>query len=241
MTPVPSAPNRPIDHADVIIGAPYIEGNKVRQHPFSYSTIDAGFIAAADNYALGTPSGIAAAFAYVDADIRNVGGGVTPGVSTLSEMVNGHLTRWNNAAASYGKTFICYEGALAVLGPDRAHCVSNGLSAGTPAGKTYADKFYNLVMAYKRSSMGQQLLKDLYDAMLAKSSSQMPSQYLTWSAASTSEEDAPWSYVVGSLYATPSGPFDTICAYNAVSNPGKYGLRPYRYRGTSCATLFTVA
>lgn len=175
--PYNSAPNRPVDFADIFSYATYYSGSALTNGGF-YSTGSTApqittLQSIATNYAAGG-SGITTALASIDADIRCAGGTCTGpnetqtlyGLSTNGFGAAGVYGTWVTMLGTYGtgQTVENYEGALETLAPDETNlgqCTTMGITVGGSAA-TACTAIQNALAAYKNGSQGSQIVFDQF-------------------------------------------------------------------------------
>lgn len=225
-----AAPNRPIDYADVLSYATYYQG-AVLGDGTNYSgtyaagdladcsvagTNSGGLLCAANNYLLGTPTALAAAYAWIDNDVRVGTKNSVLGSATLLSYASNSVgskiyAGWNTVAASYsGKKIIHYEGAYSGLAPTVAQCTAISFP-GTAA--TYCGPSGTIALmltSYKETTTFQQLVTDQFNQFLASSppAGSMPAWFLMTCAG------CQWGLFTGDLYSTPFNSFRAISTFN---------------------------
>jgi hypothetical protein len=176
-----SSPNRPVDVADGLSGAPYFDGkiwggcgtvcspisgstsNSVPCAAGGANTSDIGCLTrAADKYASGD---YIDAFNWMDSDIRH-GGGETLNDSILSSYII-NLSALANDYPGHQLQVLDYEGGYQVSpAPATSNCTSLSIS---PTYCGAGGKFDNMLTGYKNSSMFFQLITDYYAEFIANS------------------------------------------------------------------------
>lgn len=225
-------PNRPIDYTDVISYATYYSGAQLRNFSVSYADIHVtegpiggaqGLLAAADAYAAGGNGNVTKALSWVDWDLRHGTRAASAGPATLVAFNSqkniglgpvGVYPTWEATAAQYdsnrppgaSKLAVAnYEGGMEAIAPAAAQCTAWGIST------SYCDpggKIDQLLTAYKKSVMFQQLVSDQFYQFLA----QPHSLYTAWYELANSDQ---WSLYQGDLY---SQPFMSLAAFKVLKN-----------------------
>lgn len=230
-----SAPNRPIDFITpngVISYATYTNGAVLSGSNYTgtYATADlaacsvagtnsGGLQCMADNYQLGTGAAIAAAFAWIDNDVRQGTKNSTLGNATLlafSTASTGVYALWNTIAASYSVPIAAYEGGFQDIAPTVLQCQAspiNGVNAslGTNAA-TYCGPTGSIqvaLTAYKFSSSLQatQLLQ--FQQFVAGSPANSIPSWFTFC-----ENGVQWSLCDTGLYGNYYTSYNAIQAFN---------------------------
>jgi hypothetical protein len=197
-----SAPNRPIDYADVLSYATYYQGANFNGGS-SYTSASAAFLQTlADQYNSGDPAQIATAEASLDADIRSGTINGVLGSQTLLGFSTNIYPAWEAVAAGYtGKTVEAYEGGLQALAPTTAQASSTGISIGGSAANASA-ALAALLVAYKNNpAYGIPIVTDQFNQFLSQSHSRQPSWLQTIGPSQ-------WSLLPGDLF-TISTPYQT--------------------------------
>lgn len=164
-----------------------------------------GLIAAADNYALGTPSSIATALSWLDNDVR---AGTNYGVlgSQTSSALNSNIyPGWDTIASGYGKPVNCYEGGFEGWYPAGASCTTLGYNAATYGDAT--GRIAALITAYRNSTNFLRTVENQRNQFLAFGSSGIWA-WLIVNAASQ------WSLQSGDIYTSKWKSFDAIALFN---------------------------
>lgn len=185
-----------------------------------YADEMAGLTTAADNYASGNPTSMAAALDWVDADVRNgtnygatgTGGSASQNMAQLATLANGTgiYPQWDTLAVTYNKKVCLYEGGFETWYPVAATCTRLGISTAY-GGST--GKIATLLTAYKNDRRFYTLVLD-----------QMKQFF------STSKSDV-WAWLLlagGSQWATMTGDMFTATYQNwtamRLNNNGKRRL-----------------
>jgi len=203
-----SAPNRPIDYADVLSYATYYSGANFN-NGFSYTSASATFLQTlADEYNSGDPTQIATAEASLDADIRSGTKSGVLGSQTLLGLSNVIYPGWETIAAGYtGKTVEPYEGGLEVIAPTTAQASSTGISIGGSAAAA-STALAGLLTAYKNNpTYGIPLVVDQFTQFMAQTHSKQPS----WLEITGPNQ---WSLLPGDLFSTPYQIYNGFKAYH---------------------------
>lgn len=213
-----TAPNRPIDFADVISYARYFSGAQLANFDANYSATNiSGLTAAADNYETGVPANIASAFAFLDNDLR---AGQRSGVlfsQTLNNQTISINPQWETIAAGYTGKIVCdYEGAMEGTFPSTSRCTAIGIST-TYGGAT--GKIAILLTAYKNDVLFKQLILDWISTYIEMPHSSDPGWY-------TFEGGSQWALYPGlqGIYATPFKSFDALEEFDNHAGLGLSGF-----------------
>jgi|HubBroStandDraft_4_1064222.scaffolds.fasta_scaffold00045_7 hypothetical protein len=228
-----SSPNHPINFSDVLSYAIYVNGGVVNGgYAGTYASGDlagcgmpgtnsGGLQCAADNYTTGTTASIAAAFAWLDNDVRAGTKNSVLGNQTLLAYSEGGGTYsgWNTIAGDYSFPVIAYEGGFQDIAPTVAQCQASPISGvnstlGTNA-STYcgpSGEIQTMINAYRQSSWLYQLTLDLYNQFIAGSPSNSVPAWYTFCYGS----DPQWSMCNGSLYG---GWFQSYPATQVFNHP----------------------
>lgn len=215
-----SFPNRPVDYADVLSYATYYSGAQLANFDPNYTNpmntggpagYSVGLLGAADDFASGDVGKGSKALSWVDWDIRQ---GTRNGIAGSSTLLAFNSTRnigmgaigvyasWEAIATAYdGKRpqglsnliVANYEGGMEAKAISAARCSALGLN---PVYGNAGGKIDNLLTAYKKSSLFQQLVSDQISQFLA----QPHSKYAAWYQLATQDQ---WSLYSGDLYSTP--------------------------------------
>lgn len=206
-----TAPNRPIDYCDLIAVANYYDGGKLLaletfyDIPSSPSTFFAGLLAAADDYASGTPSRMTAALTWCDSDL-------TSGIDWDGNRAYGtqdHFNiqiwpMWKTTADSYGKPLYCYEGGLETVPPPPTGIF--GATYGGASGRVAV-----LIDAYKSSANFYTLMLAGYNAFVNVADGIAP-------AALNLAGSGQWNIIDPDLYGGRWKSYDAIAAFNGLGS-----------------------
>lgn len=226
-----TAPNRPVDFVDVVSYATYYQGPNAPAFQGGYigntSGVQAGLYAAADNYASGNPTLMAAALDWLDNDIRQgTGGNGDP--QTLIDLYsravtngqNGIYSGWEAMVATYDASrptsklqVINYEGGLQINAPTTGTLTALGVST------TYSTSIANLFNAYKNDTRCKNLVIDQFNQFMTKPHSVAPAWYAFCGAKDQ------WSTHPGDLYSTPYKSYDALVQFDAINTPGPRNVK----------------
>lgn len=206
-----TAPNRPLDVADIFSYATYYSGGQIKNSSGAYAnsmTADGppgytvGLLGAADDYATGIPVNMANALSFVDWDFRQGtrnGTMSTQVLLSLASVANigigalGIYPSWNTYAVTYSKSVANYEGAMEATYPIASRCTALSIST------SYCDiggKINLLLLAYKNSTLFQTLVGDQFSQFMASSKSLYPS----WYEIAVCDQ---WAIYCANIYSTP--------------------------------------
>jgi hypothetical protein len=202
---------RPIDYADVFSFANYFAGAILCAGPAYGGTYGAGDLAgltgAADNYANGNND---AAFAWINADVRNGKKNSVAGGETLATHSGIFYPGWVSQGATYGLPFVLYEGGYEAQAPTTAQCTSIGIST-TYGGS--GGKIDVMLTGYKYSSTFNQIIQDLISQF--KTTPGLPAGSM--GAYFTLAGNLPWSMYPGDIYSSPYQSFPAFAIANGSS------------------------
>jgi hypothetical protein len=227
-------PNRPIDKARIISGAPYFQGTQCTIAAYSGhpSANFAELSQAADQYAAGDSTD---AFAFFTGDITGVGS--STGSHTLYDLSqpNQALAQEEKMAMDmsattanpFGTKVIHYEGAMQCIAPTVAECNRMTGSSGPKAGSgpSYycgpSGAIQTALNAYKNSSQFQSLMTCAYTGLGSCSSipgfisATYPHTLGTAQYELTPEGSGdPWALYPSTIYATPFKSYNALKAIN---------------------------
>lgn len=196
-----AAPNRPIDLVDYAGYATYFEGEQYRNADATFIThCTAECIAAADNYALGTPSGIDAAFQFLNNDAR----GPNANQENLTSVIS-QANSYNTILAAYPKRVVQYEGGFQpLLFPAAGDCTTMGIDAAYCGA---SGKFALMMAGFKNSNYMLRLTIDWHNQFKIQSQA----LYSSWYDLDAASQ---WSVLPGDLYSTPFQSYYGLKAVN---------------------------
>lgn len=219
-----TAPNRPVDFADAISYATYYAGAILSAAAYSGTyavgdlsacsvagTNSGGMQCAADNYQLGTSASIAAAFAWMNNDIRQGTQNSVLGSNTLLgySQGGGRYAVWNTVGTTYSLPMDLYEGGYQAQAPSVTQC---GMISFPGTAATYCGPggFIDVMLqAYKMSASFQQVVFDQFTQFNAGSpTNSMPSWYTFCYGTNV------WSLCNGSLYGGWFTSYNAIQQFN---------------------------
>lgn len=178
-----SAPDRPIDYADVLSYATYWSGHHVFGFDASYTGALTDLLAAADDYDSGVAADMQSALDWLDTDIR----GTSAAQQTLKRLNDSIYPGWETIAAGYGKPVLAYEGGCEIAAPSTSRLTALGIDT------AYSAKIAALFTAYKESSLFEVTASAQLRQFMLQSSAHTPSWYL---AIGSSQ----WSLSQGDIY-----------------------------------------
>lgn len=177
-------------------------------------TNSGGLQCAADNFALGTPTAIAAAFAWIDNDIRAGTKNGSAGFETVASLNTNVYPGWNTLAAGYSLPIIGYEGGAEGIAPTVAQCGTISFP-GTAATYCGTGGLINAALAgYKLSASFQQLVTDQITQMTAASPAGSRVAWFTFSLSAPPN----WSLFLTTDYTQAWTSFQAISNYNHSSH-----------------------
>lgn len=197
-----TAPNRPVDYTDCLSYAPYYNGATLTLGGLSgtYSSGEKTALqTAADDFFSGNT---AAAFAWMDNDIRAGTKNTVLGDQTLSYLNSNYYPGWQSAAALYGKSIVCYESGYQGLYPSAAQWDivfgSGGATYGGVGGRVY-----NMWLAYKYSATFKATVRKQWDDQRVISATLLPSWYVFGKDNNAVQPTDAWSMCPGQIGSLP--------------------------------------
>jgi hypothetical protein len=222
-----ASPNRPVDRSEGFNYATYFEGPNVPVGDGGYTaTGQEGLYTAADNFALGTSTGISLGLNFVDNDLRQGTGGNGFDPSNLA-WLSGRYTLFESMAASYDTSraalsqlpliVVAYEGGMqGAVFPSVAYLNAIGLNGSLYGGPT--GRIALLFDAYKHSSLFKQLCLDFFFNFIGAGGS--INQSLPHSLANGwynfCGDASKWSMYPGDLLTTPFQSFNAMQQFDLV-------------------------
>lgn len=229
-----ASPNRPIDRSEGFNHDTYFEGPSIPVGDTGYTaTGQEGLYTAADNFALGTPTGISLGLNFVDNDLRQGTGGNGFDVSNLS-WLSGRYSVFEALAASYDTSrgilgqaplfVVAYEGGMqGAVFPSVAYLNAIGLNGALYGGPT--GRIALLFDAYKHSALFKQLCLDFYFNFLGAGGSinQSLPHYLANGWYDFCGDGSKWAMYPGDLLTTPFTSFDAMQQFDLVGTRNLLG------------------
>ncbi len=204
------APNRPIDCCDVMSYATYYSGAQCTNFDANYiangAANIAGLLAAADGYASGVPTRVAAALAFLDNDI--LAGTLSSGKvgsQTVTALRTHIYGAWDTLATHFAKAVECYEGGHESWYPSTNACAAMGIATayGGPNGKIAA-----LLQAFKLSASFGYVVKQQIADVMAMPNTLTPA-WLVLPGVSQ------WALATGDCYSPKFTSWNTLVAYDS--------------------------
>lgn len=179
-----AAPNRPVDHADVLSLTLYWGGTNVHAFDANYTGALTPLLRAADDYASGISSRMEQALDWIDNDVRAGGGS-----NTVNSQNANLLPPWNTMAATYGLYVDAYEGGFDPAAPSTARLTELGIDTG------YSAKIDALITAYKNDERFRRMIVDYYRMWKRLSRSRAASWFLV--------SGTQWGIYPSNIYSSP--------------------------------------
>jgi len=203
------APNRPIDCCDVMSYATYYSGAQCTNFDANYIAHGAanisGLLAAADGYASGVPTLMAAALAFLETDVLagTLANG-KPGSQTVTALRTGIYGSWDALASRFGKSVECYEGGHESWYPSTQACAIMGIS---PAYGGSSGKIAALLQAFKLSATFGNVVKQQIADVMALPNTLTPA-WLVLPGVSQ------WALATGDNYSTKYASWNVLVAFD---------------------------